>query len=163
LVRGVSYSPALKWSVLLLLIALTLGWKWVWVGRQSEPNAKDTQVRVAEFLVRQHFNVVVSGEAKEGEPTIRATTPICRMLVINSPALGWDRDTVRRLATAADQVLVVFRGKVYEEPPSWLLVSDFLWSRLRRELGLKFESNPVFTVIATMGCGAERLPWDQLR
>jgi len=85
------------------------------------------------------------------------------MLVIRSPVLGWDHDTVRRLATAADQVLVVFRGKVYEELPSWLVASDFLWSRLRRELGLKYESNPVFTVIATTSCDAERLPWDQLR
>lgn len=124
---------------------------------------QDVQLRVAEFLARQHFTVVRSPEAKEGEPTVSATAPTCRMLVIKSPVLGWDRDTVRRFATAADQVLVVFRGKVYQEQPSWLVVSDFLWSRLRRELGLKFESNPVFTVIATTGCDAERLPWDQLR
>ena len=159
--RGVNYSPAFKWSLLVLLIALTLGWKWT--GHAREPNEKDAQLRVAEFLVRQHFTVVRSAEAKEGEPTIRATAPACRMLVIKSPVVGWDRDTVRRHATAADRILVVFRGKVYEDPPSWLIVPDWLWSRLRRELGLKFETNPVFTVIATTSCDAERLPWDQLR
>ena len=159
--RGVNYSPALKWSLLGLLIALTLGWKWT--GHAREPTERDAQFRVAEFLARQHFTVVRSAEAKEGEPTVRATAPTCRILVIKSPVLAWDQDTVRRLATAADQVLVVFRGKVYQDQPSWLVVSDFLWSRLRRELGLKFESNPVFTVIATTSCEAERLPWDQLR
>ena len=159
--RGVNYSPALKWSLLGLLIALTLWLKWT--GHAREPNEKDAPLRVAEFLARQHFTVVRSADAKEGEPTVRATAPACRMLVIRSPVLGWDHDTVRRLATAADQVLVVFRGKVYEELPSWLVASDFLWSRLRRELGLKYESNPVFTVIATTSCDAERLPWDQLR
>jgi hypothetical protein len=120
-------------------------------------------LRVAEFLARQHFTVVRSAEAKEGEPMVRATAPACRMLVIKSPVLGWDRDTARRRGTAADRVFVVFRGKVYNNPPSWLVVSDFLWSRLQRELGLKFESNPVFTVIAATSCAAEQLPWDELR
>jgi hypothetical protein len=159
-VRGVNYSPALKWSLLFLLIALTLGLKWS--GDAREPNEKDAQLRVAEFLARQNFTVVRSAEAKEGEPIVRATAPACRMLLIKSPALGWDQDTLRRQATAADRVFVVFRGKVYEDPPSWLIVSDFLWSRLRRQLGLKFETNPVFTVIATTSCAAERLPWDEL-
>jgi hypothetical protein len=160
-VRGVNYSPALKWSLLVLLIALTLGLKWT--GQAREPNEKDAQLRVAEFLVRQHFTVVRSAEAKEGEPTVRATAPACRMLVIKSPVVGWDRDTVRRHATAADRILVVFRGKVYEDPPSWLIVPDYLWSRLQRQLGLKFQTNPVFTVIATASCAAEQLPWDELR
>jgi len=157
----VNYSPALKWSLLGLLIALTLWLKWT--GHAREPNEKDAPLRVAEFLARQHFTVVRSADAKEGAPAVRATAPTCGMQVIKSPVLGWDQDTIRRLATAADRVFVVFRGKVYEDPPSWLIVSDYLWSRLRRELGLKFESNPVFTVIATTTCDAERLPWDQLR
>ena len=155
-----NYSPALKWSLLFLLIALTLGLKWT--GHTTEPTGRDVHLRVAEFLARQNYTVVRSAEAKEGEPIVRATAPACRMLVIKSPALGWDQDTLRRQATAADRVFVVFRGKVYEDPPSWLIVSDFLWSRLRRQLGLKFETNPVFTVIATTSCAAERLPWDEL-
>ena len=84
------------------------------------------------------------------------------MQVIKSPVHGWDQDTARRLATAEDRILVVFRGKAYETPPRWLIVSDFLWSRLRRELGLSFQSNPVFTVIATTSCAAEQLPWNEL-
>jgi hypothetical protein len=163
-VRGVSYSPALKWSVLLLLIVLTLGFKWVWwVGRQGEPSNKDAQLRIAEFLIGQHFNVFVSKEATEGAPSIRATTPVCRMLVIDSPVLGWDRDMVRRAATAADRVFVVFHGRVYAEQPTWLITSDFLWARLLRGLGLRVDSAPLLTVIATTSCDAERLPWDQLR
>ena len=162
--RGVSYSPALKWSVLVLLIALTLGLKWVWaIGRQGEPNEKDIQLRVAEFLVGQHFAVSVSKEAMEGAPTVRATTPVCRMLVIDSPVLGWDRDMVRRAATAADRVFVVFRGRVYAEQPTWLIASDFLWARLLRGLGVRVENMPLLTVIATTSCDAEQLPWDQLQ
>jgi hypothetical protein len=164
LVRGVSYSPALKWSVLLLLIALTLGFKWVWwFGRQGEPNNKEAQFRVAEFLIGQHFSVFVSKEATEGAPTIRATTPVCNMLVIDSPVLGWDRDMVRRTATAADRVFVVFRGRVYAEQPTRLIAFDFLWARLLRGLGLRVDATPLLTVIATTSCDAERLPWDQLR
>ena len=104
--RVVNYSPALKWSFLVLLIALTLGLKLT--GHAREPSEEDAQLRVAEFLARQHFTVVRSAER---EPTVRASAPICRMLVIKSPVFGWDQDTARRLATATDRVLVVFRGK----------------------------------------------------
>ena len=162
--RGVSYSSALRWPVvlLLILIVLTLGLKWV--GHQTtEQNEKDVQSRVAEFLIHQHFSVVVSKDSAEGEPTVRATAPGCRMLLINSPVLGWDRDMVRRNATAADRVFVVFRGRVYPDRPTWLIASDFLWSRFLRGLGLKVQSPPLLTVIAPTSCAAEGLPWNQLQ
>ena len=153
-----NYSPVLKLSVLLVLVALTLGLKWA--AAVSEPNVKDAQLRVAEFLARQHF--AVSVPEKEGWTTIRATTPVCRMLVTNSPVLGWDRDVVARSATAGDRVFVVYRGRVYAERPSWLIAS-YLWSRLLRELGVKVQSTSLLAVVATTSCDAERLPWDQLR
>ena len=164
MVRGVSYSPALKWSVLLILIALTLGLKWWvwWGGRLGEPSEKNNQLRVADFLVRQHFSVSLSQEAREGAPTLRASTPVCRMLVVESPVIGWDRDIVRGAATATDRVFVVFQGRVYPEQPTWLIAFDFLWARFLRGLGAKVDTAPLLTVIATTSCEAERLPWDQL-
>ena len=85
------------------------------------------------------------------------------MLVIKSSFDGSDRDRImRRHATAADTVFVVFGGRIYAEQPTWLTVSDFLWARFRRELGLRAEATPVFVVIATKGCEAERLPWSEL-
>ena len=160
--RGVSFSPALKWFVLLLL-PLTLGWKLaVRPGGLGELTQKDAQRNVAEFLARQHFAVSVSEQTDEGRPTISATTGMCRMLVARSPAIDSDRDLIRRYATAADRVFVVFRGRVYSEQPTWLTVSDFLWSRFRRELGFNAEAAPVFAVIATTSCDAERLPWNEL-
>ena len=156
-----NYSPVLKLSVLLVLVALTLGLKWA-AAVSEPPNGKDVQLRVAEFLARQHFAISVPEEAKEGSTMIGATTPVCRLLVINSPVLGWDRDVVARSATAEDRVFVVYHGKVYAERPSWLIVS-YLWSRFLRELGLKVQSTSVLAVIATTGCNAERLPWDQLQ
>jgi hypothetical protein len=158
----VSYSPVLKWGVLLLL-PLTLGWKLaVRPGDSGELKEKETQLKVTEFLVRQRFAVAVSEKMAEGQPAIRATAGACRILVAKSPALGWDRDMIRRNATAADEIFVVFAGKVYTEQPTWLTVSDMLWSRFKRELGLKAEPAPLFAVIATPPCAAERLPWKEL-
>ena len=155
-----NYSPVLKLFVLLVLVALTLGLKWA--AAVSEPNVKDAQLSVAEFLARQHFAVSVPEKASEGWTTIRATTPGCRMLVTNSPVLGWDRDVVARSATAGDRVFVVYRGRVYAERPSWLIAS-YLWSRLLRELGVKVQPTSLLAVVAATSCDAERLPWDQLR
>jgi len=157
----VSSSPVLKWGVLLLL-PLTLGWKLaVRPGDSGELKEKET-LKIAEFLVRQRFAVAVSEKMDEGQPAIRATAGACRILVAKSPALGWDRDMIRRNATAADEIFVVFAGKIYTEQPTWLTVSDMLWSRFKRELGLKAEPAPLFAVIATRPCAAERLPWKEL-
>jgi hypothetical protein len=151
-----------KWFVLLLL-PLTIGWKLaVRPGGSGEVAEKEVQRKVAEFLVRQHFNVVASEQATEGKPTISATTGACRMLVAKSPALGWDRDMIRGHATSTDNVFVVFRGGVYAEQPTWLTVPDFLWARLRREIGLNAQAAPVLAIIATTSCDAERLPWSEL-
>jgi hypothetical protein len=158
----VSYSPVLKWG-LILLLPLTLAWKLaVRPGDSGELKEKETQVKVAEFLVRQHFAVASSETMAEGRPAIRATAGACRLLVAKSPALGWDREMIRRNATGADEVFVVFAGKIYAEQPTWLTVSDFLWARLRRELGMNAQPTPVWAVIATTSCEAERLPWNEL-
>ena len=151
-----------KFAVLLLL-PLTLGWKLAVRPTDSgEAKERDIQLKIADFLVRQHFRVVRSEKVEEGEPTIRATAGACRMSIAKSPAMGWDRDLIRRHATAGDEIFVVFRGRIYSEQPTWLTVSDFLWSRFQRELGLKAEAAPLFAVIASATCAAERLPWKEL-
>jgi hypothetical protein len=158
----VSFSPVLKWGVLLLL-PLTLAWKLaarpVDLGELKE---KEAQLKVADFLARQRFAVAVSEKMADGQPAIRATAGACRMLVAKSPALGWDRDMIRRNATAADEVFVVFAGKIYAEQPTWLTVPDFLWARFRRELGMNAQPTPILAVVATTTCAAERLPWNEL-
>jgi len=93
---------------------------------------------------------------------LQATAGSCRMVVAKSPPIGSDRDVIRRLATGTDRVFVVYRGKVYADQPTWLTVSDFLWARLQRELGLNAQAAPVLAVIAAPNCGAEQLFWDEL-
>src|SRR5262249_15234698 len=137
------------WGALLLLLALTLGWKLaVRVDGSTAATDKDPRVKVAEFLERQHFSVDVSEQAREGQPAVRATAGACHLLVANSPPMGWDRDMIRRYATAADRVFVVFDGRVYAEQPTFMTVLDALWSRLQRELGLRAAPRSVFAVIA---------------
>ena len=160
--RGVKSSHALKYLVLLVLLSLTLGWKVIARATSDEqPTDRNIQVRVAEFLVRQHFSVSMLDRAEEGKPTVTANSGSCRILVMKSPALGWDRDLVRRYADAEDQVFVVFRGRVYSDQPTFRTVLDALWSRFLRELGFRIWPSAVFAVVARRGCEADRLPWDQ--
>jgi hypothetical protein len=159
----VRYSRALKWLLLPLLLAFTLGWK---VAARSvageQPTDRNVQAAVAEFLIRQHFGVSISERAEEGKPTVVANSGSCRILVAKSPALGWDRDLIRRYADVEDRVFVVFRGRIYPDQPTFLTVFDALLTRFRRELGFRVEPSPVLAVVARMSCDAERLPWDQL-
>jgi len=159
----VRYSRALKWAVLVVLLAFTLGWKVVARSTAGEqPTERNIQAAVAEYLVRQHFDVSISERVEEGKPSVAARSGSCRILVAKSPALGWDRDLIRRYAGPEDRTFVVFRGQIYSEQPTFLTVFDALYSRFWRELGFGGQPNPVLAVVARMNCDAERLPWDQL-
>jgi len=149
----------LKWFLVLALL-LTLGLKLVVRPDRSAASAPDVQQKVAEFFLRQRFTVVLPD--RTGEGMLRASAGPCRILVANSDPIAWDSDAIRRNAMAADHVFVVFRGRIYQDPPTWLTVPDFLWSRFQRELGLRAHAAPLLAVIATTSCNAERLPWGEL-
>ena len=155
-------SRALRYLVLFVLLSLSLGWKVVARTTPDErPTDRNLQVRVADFLVRQHFSVSMFDRAEEGKPAVIASSGSCRILVLKSPALGWDRDLVRRYADAEDQIFVVFRGRIYPDQPTFKTVFDALWARFLRELGFSRWPSPILAVVARMGCEADRLPWDK--
>ena len=153
----------LKWFLVLALL-LTLGSKLIVRPYKSapSPSATDIQRRVADFLVQQRFTVALTNQTSDGQPILRASAGVCRILVANSDPMGWDRDVIRLNSTVTDRSFVVFRGRVYAEQPRWLTVADFLWSRFQRELGLRAHAAPLLAVIATTSCDAERLPWGEL-
>jgi len=158
----VKSSRALKYLILLLFLSLTLAWKVIARATPHEqPTDRHIQVRLAEFLVGQHFSVSIMERAEQGKPAVTASSGSCRMLVIRSPALGWDRDLIRRYADAEDRVFVVYRGRIYSDQPTFRTVVDTLWSRFQRELGFTASPSPVFAVVARTGCEADRLPWDK--
>src|SRR6476660_172150 len=83
-VAGVRSSRALKYSVLLLLIGLTLGWKWAVISYgggsdAGEPEDKVAARKVAAFLARNHFSVVEPREFVFGMQLLEATGGLCRM------------------------------------------------------------------------------------
>jgi hypothetical protein len=153
----------LKWFLVLALL-LTLGSKLIVRPDKSTPSAADIQRRVADFLIQQRFTVALTNPTSDGQPMLRASAGVCRILVVNSDPIPMasGRDVIRLNATVADQSFVVFRGRVYAEQPTWLTVPDFLWSRFQRELGLRAHAAPLLAVIATTSCNAERLPWGEL-
>jgi hypothetical protein len=157
----VNCSPVLKWFIILAL-PLTLGLKLIVRPDTSAPSETDILQTVANFLVRQHFTVTLSDQPVGAKPTVLATAGACRMLIANSNPIAWDRDVIRRNATVADRVFVVFQGRTYKEQPTWLTVSYFLWSRLQRELGLRLQAAPLLAVIATASCDTDRLPWSEV-
>jgi hypothetical protein len=151
----------LKWFIILAL-PLTLGSKLLIRPDQIVASETDVQQKVAEFLVRQHFAVAKSDQAGKGQVMLRAGAGTCRILVANSDPIASDIHAIRRNATAADRVFVVFRGRIYNDQPTWLTVPYFLWSRFERELGFQSQPVPLIAVIASASCDAERLPWSEL-
>ena len=148
-----------KWLlVLLLLLALSLAWKSA-IRRDYSSNLED---KIGTFLVRNGFIVTVSEEMIRDKRTFRATKAACRMLVTEISPRGWERDIINSRATGADQVFIVFGGKIYAEQPTWLTASDFLWYKILSELGLNVRPTPTIAVMTTKSCDAERLPWYEL-
>jgi hypothetical protein len=153
----VSFSHVFKWLLLLLLL-LSLGWKSV-IQIDYSNNFED---KMRSFFIRNHFMVTVSEELIKDHRTFRATKAACLMLVTGVSHRGWERDLMNKVATAREQVFIVFAGKIYAEQPTWLTVLDFLWYKVLSELGFKVFPTPVIAVIATKSCDAERLPWYEL-
>ena len=167
MVGGMRSSPTLKWSILLLLLVLTLGWKWAVIsyGGGSDPGEPEEKVaarEVAAFLARNQFSVAGPQDVVFGMQLLEANAGLCRMRVAISASRGWHRDLIRKMTSSADRTFVVFRGEIYPEQPMWRTVPDFLWSRLLVGLGLSVHPSPVVTVIAEPNCEAESLPWSEI-
>ena len=159
--RDVSFSRGFKWFVILLL-PLTLFWKITTRVGTASPTLPSVHERVTEFFVRHHFSIAPKEWSADGTPIVRATAGPCRILAIGTSSMAWERDMNRRYATADDRVFVVFGGRIYAEQPTWLTVPNFLWWRLRRELGWNVQPTSLVTVIANPVCEADRLPWGEL-
>ena len=151
-----SFSPALKWSIALLL-PLTLAWK-LTVGPDESAQRNKS---IIEFLVRQKFEAVETD--LNGMLAIRAAAGMCRILVLRASPIGSDGDLIRDLAAATDRIFTIFRGRVYAEGPNWLIMLGHLKSRFLHRLGLVHHVSSVIAVVASASCDAEQLPWDELR
>lgn len=153
-------SPALKW-IIVLMLPLTLVWK---MSVASEDRYERTG-EIIKFLVDQKLDVQASEQYSMQNiimPNIlEATSRSCRMLVANIEPDGSNETLIRNLATATDRVFIVFRGKVYDQRPSLLTVSYYVWTRILRELGIMRHTAFVVAVVATASCNAEQLPWDE--
>ena len=152
---GVTYSPALKWSVIILL-PLTIGWK---LAGKPE-NTVEIQNAIVEFLTKQQFDVNVTDENMEYMGIIDAWSRSCQLRVARVSPLGHQADLVRRASATSDRTFYVFRGTVYPEQPVRLTVASYLWFRFLRELGLVSRVPTVLAVVTS--CDAEQLPWSAL-
>ena len=150
-----TYSPALKWLVIMLL-PLTIGWK----AAGKPENPVEIQNAIVEFLNKQQFDVGVTDESMEYMSIIEARSRSCQLRVARVSPLGHEADLVRQGNATSDRTFYVFRGTVYPVQPVRLTVASYLWFRFLRELGLVSRVPPVLAVVAS--CDAEQLPWSAL-
>jgi hypothetical protein len=154
----VNSSPTFKWLVI-VLVPLTLGWKLI-EGGTASPESK---IEIIDFLSRQGFEVTErTWDDYSFIDATTTTTGACRMFVFEASPDGSARDIVRQIFGATQRQFFVFRGSIYTKQPTWLTMSDHLWSRTLRRLGFARRDAPVIAVSATGPCGPEQLPWDEL-
>lgn len=153
-----TFSPALKW-IILVLLPLTLAWK-LTVKVDSDDHLADD---ITAFLTRHEFHAVAIEDTIDGFPIISMSNGACQMRVIEASYDGADRDMIRKLVAANDRLIFIYRGKVYREQPILLTVSDHIWTRSLRKIGLMDHDPHVLAVVAPAECDADRLPWQQLQ
>jgi hypothetical protein len=154
----VSFSPALKWFIALLL-PLTLVWK-LTLKTEDSVQLKDG---ITKFLAVHSFVVSETRQELNGMPVIHATAKPCEMLILRASPDGWTRDLIRKFATANEHIFIVFRGKIYTDQSSWKIMAGYLQSKILHRLGLAPHVSAVIAVVAPKNCNAKRLPWDKLR
>lgn len=151
-----TYSPALKW-MLIVLIPLTIGWKLML--KPEDP--VEMQNAITAFLADQKFEVTVSDENLEYMQILDARSPSCHMRVARISPLGHEADLIRRLNEPNGRTYYVFRRVVYADQPVYLTVVNYIGFRFLRELGFVARVPPVLAVVAS--CEADKLPWSMLR
>ena len=151
-----SYSPAFKWFIGLLL-PLTLAWKLA--AGPDDPN--ESPKTIAQFLRLREFEEVTTEEVMGGMWVVRAHRGECRLLVVEVSSKGWTRELIGTFAKASDRLFIVFRGSVYEYVSTWRTVTNDIYARVLRKLGLA-RTTLMVGVAASPICAAERLPWNEL-
>jgi hypothetical protein len=118
---------------------------------------------LVDFLRRNYPDIVVTEDKVDFISSIKAETGSCRLRIdgLSFDGSGWD--LAKHLATDADQLFVVFRGRVYTQQPILLTVIYTLWSEVLWKFGLTRQTAPVIAVSASSSCNAERLPWSEVR
>jgi hypothetical protein len=149
------YSPALRWSICILL-PLTIAWKLA-IKREDPIEIQDA---IVEFLANQRFDVTVTSDLMF-EPIIEANSDSCRLRVARASPVLDEVNSVRSLGASTDHIFFVFRRTVYTQQPVRLTVASYFWFRFLRELGLVSRIPAVLAVISS--CDAEQLPWSSLR
>jgi hypothetical protein len=150
----VSFSPILKWLIAIFL-PLTLAWKLSVKANGNDHLEED----IVAFLTSQGFKAAKDTNSR----MILALNGSCRMHVMVAFNNGADRDTMRSLVRADENLIFVQQGKVYHEQPILLAVSTELWVRVLRKMGLTDRREFVLAIVAQRQCDADRLPWDQLQ
>jgi hypothetical protein len=156
-VLGVKYSPALRWS-LLILLPLTIAWKLA--VKPADPI--EVQDAIVAFLANQQLDITVTSETTyDMMPIIEANSDSCRLRVAKVSPVRDQMNFVRRLGGSTDNIFFVFRRAVYAQQPFRLTAVSYFWFRFLLELGLVSRIPPVIAVVSS--CNAEQLPWSVLR
>ena len=93
---------------------------------------------------------------------LKAVAGDCRLLVTRTDAQVWKQDIIKDFVSADDRVFFVYRQAIYTNLPTWSIVANQYWSRFLRKIGFKHpDRHPIFAVIASARCNAERLPWHE--
>jgi hypothetical protein len=143
--------------VVALLLALTVGWKVALGLTNNRGEHDDFKPALIEFLVHQHFAV---SEARNING-VEAIAGDCRLL-IGTDIRVWKQDIFKDFASADDHVFFVYQQAVYANLPTWSVVANQYWSNFLRKIEFKHPTDsPVFAIIASARCNAERLPWHE--
>ncbi len=146
------------------LIGLTVAWKIVVYSTAPD----DLIARISSFLTRNDFvvdppeQILNIGTSAAEASIIRATSRACNLSVAQLTIDGSNRQLIESRFAGAERRFIVFRGKLYPEPPEFAIVESFIWTRLVKELGVSNRSLPVIAVAANTSCNAEGLPWNEL-
>jgi hypothetical protein len=150
----VSFSPTIKWLIAIFL-PLTLAWK---LSVKADGN-DHVEEDVIAFLTSQGFKA-----AKDtNDSRIISVDGSCRMHVMVVLNNGADRDMMRSLVGADENLIFVHQGRIYQEQPILSAILTELSVRVLRKIGLTDRREFVLAVVTQRQCDVHRLPWDQLQ
>jgi hypothetical protein len=115
---------------------------------------------VTAFLEKSGFSIVSNEKIMFNNDVIVAVRDQCRMLFAPVSDTLSD-ELIKTMVGHADQIVFIFRGKVYNSFPNWTTAADRIYSRIITRLGFRRPS-PTIKVAASPQCEVGKIPWDKL-
>jgi hypothetical protein len=142
-------------------LLLSLGAKGAAASGDPKPDGDATVEAARAMLADAGLEAKVRRLSRSPGILVEAVSGDCRLIAGDYPVHDTYAEVYQDLARTEGRLSYVHRGRLHDSPPKARSMLDYFWWRELRRIGIGASRAPVIALIASPGCDAAALPWEQ--